>query len=89
MAARNATEILEQLRLRYLSDEQKSTAALTELQEALKLSVWPQRIECYDVAHLQGTDVAGAMVVFEEDCRRKRNTAASRSKVSRTTTSLR
>jgi excinuclease ABC subunit C len=48
-----------------LSDEQKSTAALTELQETLKLPVWPQRIECYDVAHLQGTDVAGAMVVFE------------------------
>ena len=65
MAARNATETLEQFRLRYLSDEQKSTAALTELQEALKLPVWPQRIECYDVAHLQGTDVAGAMVVFE------------------------
>lgn len=65
MAARNANETLEQFRLRYLSDEQKSTAALTELQEALKLPVWPQRIECYDVAHLQGTDVAGAMVVFE------------------------
>ncbi|MEO5950894.1 MAG: excinuclease ABC subunit UvrC, partial [Chloroflexia bacterium] len=65
MAARNATETLEQFRLRYLSDEQKSTAALTDLQETLKLPVWPQRIECYDVAHLQGTDVAGAMVVFE------------------------
>ena len=65
LAARNATETLEQFRLRYLSDEQKSTAALTDLQETLKLPVWPQRIECYDVAHLQGTDVAGAMVVFE------------------------
>lgn len=65
MAARNANETLEQFRLRYLSDEQKSTAALTDLQETLKLPVWPQRIECYDVAHLQGTDVAGAMVVFE------------------------
>jgi excinuclease ABC subunit C len=65
LAARNATETLEQFRLRYLSDEQKSTAALTDLQETLKLPVWPRRIECYDVAHLQGTDVAGAMVVFE------------------------
>jgi excinuclease ABC subunit C len=65
LAARNAAETLEQFRLRYLSDEQKSTAAVTELQESLKLPVWPQRIECYDVAHLQGTDVAGAMVVFE------------------------
>lgn len=66
MAARNAAEMLEQFRLRYLSDEQKSTAALTVLQEVLKLPVWPRRIECYDVAHLQGTDVAGAMVVFEQ-----------------------
>lgn len=72
LAARNATETLEQLRLRYLSDEQKSTAALTELQETLKLSVWPQRIECYDVAHLQGTDVAGAMVVFEQGMPKKK-----------------
>jgi excinuclease ABC subunit C len=72
MAARNATETLEQLRLRYLSDEQKSTAAVTELQEVLKLSVWPQRIECYDVAHLQGTDVAGAMVVFERGMPQKK-----------------
>jgi excinuclease ABC subunit C len=72
MAARNASETLEQLRLRYLSDEQKSTAALTELQEVLKLNVWPRRMECYDVAHLQGTDVAGAMVVFEQGMPQKK-----------------
>ena len=72
LAARNAAETLEQLRLRYLSDEQRSTAALTELQQALSLPVWPQRIECYDVAHLQGTDTAGAMVVFEQGLPRKK-----------------
>ena len=72
MAHRNATEMLEQYRLRWLSDEQKSTAALTELQEALHLPVWPQRIECYDVAHLQGTDTAGAMVVFEQGLPKKK-----------------
>ncbi|HET6314398.1 MAG TPA: excinuclease ABC subunit UvrC, partial [Chloroflexia bacterium] len=72
MAARNAAETLEQFRLRWLSDEQKSTAALTELQALLRLPVWPQRIECYDVAHLQGTDVAGAMVVFEQGMPKKK-----------------
>ncbi len=72
MAARNAAETLEQFRLRYLSDEQKSTAALTELQQVLGLPVWPQRIECYDVAHLQGTDTAGAMVVFEQGVPQKK-----------------
>lgn len=72
LAARNAAETLEQLRLRWLSDEQKSTAALTELQAALGLTVWPRRMECYDVAHLQGTDVAGAMVVFEQGMPKKK-----------------
>ena len=72
LAARNAAESLEQLRLKYLSDEQKATAALTELQEVLRLPVWPRRIECYDVAHLQGTDVAGAMVVFEQGVPQKK-----------------
>jgi excinuclease ABC subunit C len=72
MAARNAAETLEQFRLRWLSDEQKSTAALTELQGVLGLPVWPQRIECYDVAHLQGTDTAGAMVVFEQGLPKKK-----------------
>ena len=72
MAARNASETLEQIRLRWLSDEQKATAALTDLQQALKLPVWPLRIECYDVAHLQGTDTAGAMVVFEQGVPKKK-----------------
>ncbi len=72
LAGRNASETLEQYRLRWLSDEQKSTAALTELQKALDLPVWPQRIECYDVAHLQGTDTAGAMVVFEQGMPKKK-----------------
>ncbi len=72
LAERNAAETLEQLRLRWLSDEQKSTAALTELQQVLNLPAWPQRIECYDVAHLQGTDTAGAMVVFEQGLPRKK-----------------
>lgn len=72
MAARNAAETLEQFRLRWLSDEQKGTAALTELQSVLNLPAWPQRIECYDVAHLQGTDVAGAMVVFEQGVPQKK-----------------
>lgn len=72
LAARNATETLEQLRLSWLNDDQKATAALTELQQALGLPAWPLRMECYDVAHLQGTDTAGAMVVFEQGKPRKK-----------------
>src|SRR5262249_16798917 len=72
LAARNASETLERWRLGWLSDDQKATAALTELQSALKLPAWPQRIECYDVAHLKGTDTAGAMVVFEQGVPKKK-----------------
>lgn len=66
MAARNATECIEQIRLRWLSDEQKAAAALSDLQEALALPAWPQRIECYDISHVQGTNTVASMVVFEQ-----------------------
>jgi excinuclease ABC subunit C len=72
MAARNAAETLEQMRIRWLSDEQRAISALTELQNALRLPAWPRRIECYDIAHLQGTDTAGAMVVFENGVPQKK-----------------
>ncbi|MEO8163560.1 MAG: excinuclease ABC subunit C, partial [Ilumatobacteraceae bacterium] len=32
----------------------------------LQLPVFPLRIECYDMAHLQGTDYVGSMVVLED-----------------------
>jgi len=39
---------------------------LAELQDALQLPEAPLRIECYDMAHLQGTDYVGSMVVLED-----------------------
>jgi excinuclease ABC subunit C len=65
LVARNATECVEQMRQRWLSDEQKAVAALGALQEALHLEAWPQRIECYDISHSQGTNTVASMVVFE------------------------
>lgn len=37
---------------------------LSSLQNVLKLSVLPHRIECYDVANIQGRHSVGAMAVF-------------------------
>lgn len=38
--------------------------ALSELVNLLSLSKFPQRIEGYDISHMQGTDVVASMVVF-------------------------
>jgi excinuclease ABC subunit C len=65
MVKQNAREVLEQQRIKWLTDSQKTQLALEELQEALNLAVPPQRIECYDISNTQGTNSVGAMIVFE------------------------
>jgi excinuclease ABC subunit C len=66
MVAKSAAENLEQSRLRWLSDEQKGVAAMTELQAALGLPRWPRRIECFDNSNIQGSHPVSSMVVFED-----------------------
>jgi excinuclease ABC subunit C len=39
--------------------------ALHKLQARLSLARFPARIECYDIAHVQGVETVGARVVFE------------------------
>jgi excinuclease ABC subunit C len=69
---RNAKEELTRHRLRRASDHNTRSRALTELQEHLGLPEAPLRIECYDMAHLQGTDYVGSMVVVEDGLPNKR-----------------
>jgi len=45
---------------------------LNALQEELDLPEAPLRIECYDMAHLQGTDYVGSMVVLEDGLKNPR-----------------
>ena len=71
MVAENAVEGLEQLRVRQ-AETGDMEAAVAELQEALNLPKPPQRIECYDISNIQGTNSVGSMVVFENG---KPNTA--------------
>ena len=69
---RNAGEEFTRHRMRRASDHNTRSRALTELQEALDLPEAPLRIECYDMAHLQGTDYVGSMVVLEDGLPNKR-----------------
>jgi excinuclease ABC subunit C len=54
------------------SDHNTRSRALTELQDLLGLPEAPLRIECFDMAHLQGTDYVGSMVVLEDGLPSKR-----------------
>lgn len=66
MATDNASETLSSLQQQYESDRHKQTEALGELQEAFKMDVPPNRIECYDISNTQGTAIVGSMVVFTQ-----------------------
>jgi len=69
---RNAKEEFTRHRLRRAGDHNARSRALTELQDLLGLPEAPLRIECYDMAHLQGTDYVGSMVVLEDGLPNKR-----------------
>jgi excinuclease ABC subunit C len=62
----NATEALRIHRLRRASDLTARSAALDEVAATLGMDTSPLRIECIDISHVQGTDVAASLVVFED-----------------------
>ncbi len=68
----NAKEEFVRHRLKRASDHNSRSRALTEIQDLLGLPEAPLRIECYDMAHLQGTDYVGSMVVLEDGLPAKR-----------------
>ena len=61
MAARNAEKSLQDNLNAGLAEE----GMLDRLQKALALSGRPERIECFDLSNIAGTEGVGAMVVFE------------------------
>ncbi len=69
---RNADEAFTRHRMKRASDHNSRSRALTELQDALDLPEAPLRIECYDMAHIQGTNYVGSMVVLEDGLPAKR-----------------
>lgn len=69
--ARNAEQALARHKVARSGDLTLRSQALQELQEVLDLDDAPLRIESFDISHVQGTDVVGSMVVFEDGLARK------------------
>jgi excinuclease ABC subunit C len=68
---RNADQSLARHKVTRAGDLTARSVALQELQEGLDLISAPLRIECFDVSHVQGTNVVASMVVFEDGLPRK------------------
>lgn len=68
---RNAEDAMRLHKSRRAGDLTTRSAALSELQEALDLPVPLLRIECYDISHVQGTNVVASMVVAEDGLMKK------------------
>lgn len=69
--AQNAADSLRLHKSRRAGDITTRSAALQELQEALDLPMPLMRIECFDISHVQGTNVVASMVVVEDGLPRK------------------
>ena len=68
---RNAEQSLVRHKVTRAGDLTARSVALQELQDGLDLDSAPLRIECFDVSHVQGTNVVASMVVFEDGLPRK------------------
>ena len=65
MAEDNAAVLLEQRRLQWQHDVDKTTGAVDALAKILDLPRLPERMECFDISHTQGIETVASMVVFE------------------------
>ena len=69
---KNAGDALVRHKLKRASDHNSRSRAISELQDHLSLPQAPLRIECFDMAHLHGSDYVGSMVVLEDGLPQKR-----------------
>ena len=65
MAHENAETFLEERRRQWQYQIDKSGGAVKKLAEVLDLPRLPERMECFDISHTQGTETVASMVVFE------------------------
>lgn len=66
VVAENAVQGLAQHRVKWLNNSDVILQAMSELEEELSLPALPLRMECYDISHVQGSNLVGSMVVFQD-----------------------
>src|SRR3954452_7325418 len=71
LAQQNAKLALESETFVAETKRARRVEALEELREALNLESLPIRIECFDISNIQGQEVVGSMVVFEDGVAKK------------------
>src|SRR5215469_10624908 len=71
LAQRNAELALSSETLVAETKRLRRVEALEELREVLNLESLPIRIECFDISNIQGSEIVGSMVVFEDGVAKK------------------
>ncbi|MCQ2753464.1 MAG: excinuclease ABC subunit UvrC [bacterium] len=72
LAVKNARNTLENAKLKKMAQIRDDFNEVgSYLAEKLNLSNFPNRIECYDISHIQGTNTVASMVVFQNGLPKK------------------
>ena len=72
LALKNASNLLENARLKKMAQIRDDFNEVgSYLAEKLHLTNFPNRIECYDISHIQGTNTVASMVVFQNGLPKK------------------
>lgn len=72
LALKNATNQLENAKIKKMAQIRDDFNEVgSYLAEKLELTNFPNRIECYDISHIQGTNTVASMVVFQNGLPKK------------------